>query len=225
MRDVSIGDIENLGHDLWMHNGSMNYRFNNGVPNQVTLTDAPWNFEESVRDVAIYAQDQWTIRRLTLQSGLRYNDAKAWTPEQVLGAGFFVPERRFAPVDDVPHYRNLSPRVGVAYDLFGTGRTAVKASLGHYPDRVIHGRGEPRGQPDAQHQPNWTDTNRNFIPDCDLLNPAANGECGAWSNLNFGKAKVETRYAEDAQSGLQHPVRQLAGLGRRCSTSCGRASG
>ncbi|MET0216285.1 MAG: carboxypeptidase regulatory-like domain-containing protein [Vicinamibacterales bacterium] len=202
VRQVRIGDIDKLGHDLWMHNGSINYRFRDGIPNQLTLTDAPWNFEESVRDVAAYAQDQWTVRRLTLNLGLRYTDAKAWTPEQVLGAGFFVPERRFAPVDSVPHYRNLSPRVGFAYDLFGTGRTAVKASLGHYPDRVIQASANPAVNLTRSTSRNWTDTNTNYRPDCDLLNPSANGECGVWSNLNFGKANVETRYANDAQSGF-----------------------
>jgi hypothetical protein len=202
VRQVRIGDIDKLGHDLWMHNGSITYRFRDGTPNQLTLTDAPWNFEESVRDLAVYAQDQWTVRRLTLNMGLRYSDARAWTPEQVLGAGFFVPERRFAPVDNVPHYRNLSPRVGFAYDLFGTGRTAVKASLGHYPDRVIQASANPAVNLTRSTSRNWTDTNTNYRPDCDLLNPSANGECGVWSNLNFGKANVETRYANDAQSGF-----------------------
>ena len=202
VRQVRIGDIDKLGHDLWMHNGSITYRFRDGIPNQLTLTDAPWNFEESVRDVAAYAQDQWTVRRLTLNVGLRYTDAKAWTPEQVLGAGFFVPERRFAPVDNVPHYRNLSPRVGFAYDLFGTGRTAVKASVGHYPDRVIQASANPAVNLTRSTSRNWTDTNTNYRPDCDLLNPSANGDCGVWSNLNFGKANVETRYAADAQSGF-----------------------
>jgi hypothetical protein len=225
LRQVRIGDIDRLGHDLWMHNGSINYRFRNGVPNQLTLTDAPWNFEESVRDIALYAQDQWTFRKLTLNAGLRYSDAKAWTPEQVLGAGFYVPERRFAPVDNIPHYRNLSPRIGFAYDLFGTGRTAVKASLGHYPDRVIQASANPAVNLTRTTNRNWTDTIANYRPDCELLNPAANGECGAWSNLNFGKANAETRYAADAQSGfddqfhnwqgsvsLQHELRPGMGL-------------
>ncbi|MBI2185655.1 MAG: TonB-dependent receptor [Acidobacteria bacterium] len=225
LRHVRIGDIDRLGHDLWMHNGSINYRFRNGVPNQVTITDAPWNFEESLRDVALYAQDQWTVRRLTLNLGLRYNDARASTPEQVLGVGFYVPERRFAPVDDVPHYRNLSARLGIAYDVSGTGRTALKASLGHYPDRVIQASANPAVNLTRNTNRNWTDTNRNFRPDCNLLNPAANGECGAWSNLNFGKANVETRYAADAQSGfntqfhnwqgsvsVQHELREGLGL-------------
>ena len=202
LRQVRIGDIDNLGHDLWMHNGSINYRFRNGTPNQLTLTDAPWNFEESVRDVALYAQDQWTFKKFTLNAGLRYSNAKAWTPEQVLGAGFYVPERRFAPVDNIPHYRNLSPRIGFAYDLFGTGRTAVKASLGHYPDRVIQASANPAVNLTRTTSRNWTDSNSNYRPDCELLNPATNSECGAWSNLNFGKANAETRYATDAQSGF-----------------------
>jgi carboxypeptidase family protein len=225
LRDVTIGDIDHLGHDLWMHNGSKTYRFNNGVPNQVTITDAPWNFEESVRDIGLYAQDQWTIRNMTMTLGLRYNDASASTPEQVLGAGFFVPERRFAPVDNIPHYRNLSPRVGVAYDLFGTGRTAIKASLGHYPDRLITAAANPVANLTRNTSRNWTDTNRNFNPDCNLLDPVANGECGAWSNLNFGKSQAETLYAEDAREGfnsqfdnwqtslsLQHELRPGLGL-------------
>ena len=225
IRHVRIGDIDKLGHDLWMHNGSMTYRFRNGVPNQVTITDAPWNFEELVRDIAVYAQDQWTVRRLTLNMGLRYSDARASTPEQVLGAGFFVPERRFAPVDDVPHYTNLSPRLGLAYDLFGTGRTALKASLGHYPDRVINAAANPVSNLTRNTNRTWNDANRNYRPDCDLRNPAANGECGAWSNLNFGRAAADTRYAEEARTGfneqfhnwqgsltLQHELRPGIGL-------------
>jgi hypothetical protein len=49
VRQVRIGDIDKLGHDLRMHNGSITYRFRDGIPNQLTLTDASWNFEESVR--------------------------------------------------------------------------------------------------------------------------------------------------------------------------------
>ncbi len=224
LRDVTIGDIDNLGSDVWMHNGSKTYRFRDGVPNQVTITDAPWNLEESVRDIAIYAQDQWTIQNMTMTMGLRFNDARAQTPEQVLGAGFFVPVRRFAPVDSVPHFRNLSPRLGIAYDLFGTGRTAVKASIGHYPDRVISAAANPVTNLTRNTSRNWADANRNYVPDCDLLNPAAQGECGAWSNLNFGRSQAETLYAEEAREGfnsqfdnwqtsvsLQHQLR--AGLG------------
>jgi hypothetical protein len=41
----------------------------------------------------------------------------------------------------------------------------------------------------------------NYVPDCDLATPTLNGECGAWSNQNFGGRGVTTRYADDALLG------------------------
>ena len=61
------------------------------MPNQLTLLDAPWNFEESTRDIAFFAQDQWTMSRLTLNLGARFNDARGSTPLQVLGAASSCP--------------------------------------------------------------------------------------------------------------------------------------
>jgi hypothetical protein len=202
LRQTSQGDIKTIGFDQTMFGTAVDYRFSNGVPNQLTLLDAPWTFEESVTDNSVYLQDQWTIQRLTLNLGVRYNDVNASTPEQVLGAGYFVPERRFAPTDHVPHYRNLNPRLGVAYDLFGTGRTALKASLAQYPEIIRVSTGNPSSNLQRNTTRTWNDTNRNFVPDCDLKNPVTNGECGPWSNLSFGQATSGTRYSEDALNGF-----------------------
>jgi hypothetical protein len=203
VRHTRRGDIKNLGFDLFQYGEkAVQYRFRNGVPNQVRIKDAPWNFEESVRDVAVYAQDQWTVDRLTLNLGLRFNDAVGSSPEQVLGAGIWVPERRFDPITNVPHWQNLSPRFGAAYDLFGTGRTAVKFSLGRYAVQTEETAYNPARNLTRFTDRTWNDANRNYVPDCDLRNPDPNGECGRWSNLNFGQVSADTRNADDALEGF-----------------------
>jgi len=40
----------------------------------------------------------------------------------------------------------------------------------------------------------WNDANGNYVPDCDLRNAGANGECGAFDNQNFGQLNITTRY-------------------------------
>ena len=48
----------------------------------------------------------------------------------------------------------------------------------------------------------WSDANENFVPDCDLQNRLANGECGVIDNLNFGGTRVVTQYEDDVLRGF-----------------------
>ncbi len=82
-------------------------------------------------------------------------------------------------------YKDITPRVGVAYDVFGNGKTALKFNLGKY----LEGRRDARRTTPTRTRPTgcrspaavrsrpatstrtWTDANSNFVPDCDLLNP------------------------------------------------------
>jgi hypothetical protein len=65
-----------------------NFRFNNGVPNQITLFATPSDVEFNAdADLGVYAQDKWTIRRLALSYGLRYDYFKTSYPAQTLGPG------------------------------------------------------------------------------------------------------------------------------------------
>ena len=193
-------------------NQARDYTFRNGVPVSVRIWAVPHGFEEAFRDMAVYAQDQWTIDRATLNFGVRYNDVRSWTPEQVLVAGPFVPERRLAPTDNVPHFRNLDPRLGVAYDIFGTGRTAVKASLGRYAEQIIAAVDNPARSAAANATRTWNDNfypvgdprRGNFAPDCEL-GPSvlgANGECGPLSDRTFGQQRPGTNFAQDALEGF-----------------------
>lgn len=82
--------------------------------------------------LALYAQDQWTLSDLTLNLGARFESLNAWNPAQSNPVGVWVPGLDFARVDDVPNWKDVSPRLGAAYNLFGNGKTAVKASVGRY---------------------------------------------------------------------------------------------
>ena len=97
-------------------------------------------------------------------------------------------------------YNDITPRMGVAYDLFGTGKTAIKFNAGKYLEAAVNGNGNyssllPTSRIQLTQNRAWTDSNGNYTPDCDLLSGAAQnltatgGDiCGAWANPNFGKA-------------------------------------
>ncbi len=184
-------------------NQGRSYTFRNGVPETVTIWAVPHGLRGSVLDTGLFAQDQWTINRMTLNLGVRYSEWKGSTPEQVLPPGPFVPERTVAATKNNPLFRSLNPRVGAAYNLFGDGRTAVKASIGRYVGVEIAPVSNPAANMSLTTSRSWNDVNSNYVPDCDLRNPAAQGECGPWNDLGFGKAReVTTRYADDALGGF-----------------------
>ena len=202
----------------WFHGDRLGYAdggesaltLRNGVPISVTMNTNPVRQRESLdMNLGIYAQEQLTLDRATLNLGVRFDYLKASVIEQFVAAGPFVPERRFDPINDVPNWKDISPRLGVSYDLFGDARTALKASLGKYMSTYAAGIAE---RVNPHRAPAGTATTRawddsvgpgagNFIPDCNLANFAANGECAAIDNQNFGQTEVPIRYDPDVITG------------------------
>ena len=181
----------------------LTYRFNEGIPNQLTQRLEPFKTFSRVRYNALYVQDQVTRGRLTMSGALRYDHSWSYYPEQSIGGGGV----RFQPVQftwpetkGVIGYNDITPRMGVVYDLFGTGKTALKFNAGKYLEAAVNGNGNysqllPSSRIQLTQNRAWTDSNGNYLPDCDLTSPLAQNlaaiggdVCGAWANPNFGKA-------------------------------------
>ena len=83
---------------------------------------------------ALFAQEQWTIHRMTLQGALRFDRSWSYFAPQTLPASNYLPFTVSYPkTEGVRGYKDLTPRFGVAYDLFGNAKTALKVNLGQVP--------------------------------------------------------------------------------------------
>ena len=181
-------------------NYQINYATGVPVPNQFTTNlDPVRRHDRAVYDGAFYAQDKWTFRRVTLSGGVRFDFFRRDTASVTEGPTTLMPNRNLTlPAEEVVNYKDLSPRMGMAYDVFGTGKTAWKATLNRYvQDLSLLANNLYSAQQNYQSTAAraWTDSNGNFIPDCDPLNPGAQNHtaiggdiCGAFTgnNANFG---------------------------------------
>ena len=179
------------------------YRFNNHIPNQVTYRLPAFQTADRTRVTSLFMQDTWTRGQLTLQGALRYDRASSFSPSEHNGTtqtSIFNPSPVTLPqTDGVSSYNDISPRVGVAYDVFGNGKTAIKFNWGRYlgpaTNDTIYTTNNPANRIVTNVARSWTDTNGNYVVDCDFTNPNANSECGALTgnSLNFGQPGTSTR--------------------------------
>jgi hypothetical protein len=174
-----------------------------GVANQVTIQEGPWGRKVRTGYAAFFAQDQYTRGRMTLQGALRFDRAYSKYPTQTIPKDVWWPnEFVMQETKGIDAYLDLSPRVGFAYDVFGTGKTSVKANLGRYLHPASNDGRYVFANP-AQNivtlaaRP-WTDSNGNWVVDCDLLNAAiqdnraTGGDLCGQGDANYGKNRAAT---------------------------------
>jgi hypothetical protein len=191
------------------------YRFNNGVPNQISISGTYGNPPENnthLRDTGLYAQDQWTVGRLTLQGALRYDATHTWFPDLSVGGTHLIPQVISFPSGSTQehNWKDISPRMGAAYDLFGNAKTAVKFHLGKYME-ALSSLGDDTTLNPLQRialttTRSWNDRgglgiNGDLVPQCNMANPDANGECGPMANRNLGTNTVTRTWDPDYTSG------------------------
>jgi len=186
-------------------NFPVQFTFRNRAPIGLTQIKAPHTEDNRLRaQDAIFVQDQWTLRRLTLNTGLRFDYHNAYNPSQALPATAFTNAFQFDPRDNVPNWKALNPRLGAAYDLFGDARSALKVSINRYvvsDSLTLSQAVNPVNAIASTTTRTWNDLNSNYVPDCDLRSPLQNGECGPMANQRFGTQIPTTQYLDDVLTG------------------------
>jgi hypothetical protein len=192
-----VEDIENHGNDL-----NLAYTFNGGVPTQLTESLRVFVQSDRVRYDALYAQDQWTMGKITLQGAARFDHAFSYSPPQTIGPAliggqtFLSTPLSYGRTDGV-NYKDISPRGGVAWDVFGNGKTAVKVNVGKYEDPASnlnnnYSISNPLARIATTASRAWTDNGAgggiagDNVPQCNFTSNLANGECQATTATTFG---------------------------------------
>jgi hypothetical protein len=209
--------IENHFARVRMNDQWLAYNFNNGVPFSFTQFAGPAMQDTHVRVHALYAQEQWTMGRLTVSGAVRWDHTAGHFPEQTIGPNPWVPAQIVVPDSDGTQYDDLTPRGAIVYDLFGTGKTALKFNFGKYlaaadGSSITGGLTNPLNTfVTSSGARAWTDANANFVVDClvngglpntAVDNRASGGDFCGQGNLNFRNfVAPTTTYSDDILSG------------------------
>jgi len=208
----------NLGYELSNHSLSAGYAFNrayfgttdvfstsnypaglraifsNGVPNSVNTTNSPVEYKQYMQEHALFVQDRWRPNaKLTLNIGARLEHVYGWEPGACQPETIFIKGQCFPDIQGAPDFTTLSPRLSAIYDLFGNGRTAIKASANQYQNAIgttYLDRINPiRRATDTR---TWADRNGDSIPQLDELGPSTGFNLGTTNRYDSSVARPHT---------------------------------
>ncbi len=203
-------------------NADLRAQFQNGRAYQAQILNTPLDLMDKLNaDLGVYAQDAWTMKRLTMNYGVRFEHFAHEVPLESSPAGRFTAARTFGPIP-MPTWNSVAPRFGAIYDLFGNQRTALKFSLGKYMQAGTTGFAEtfnPLALTTATVA--WTDVNGDRVPQGELgCNYGTAGTPGCELNLaqlpnGFGVANItqfdpdiKRMYNIEETVGVQHELMQ-----------------
>jgi hypothetical protein len=150
--------------ELFTMRGDLLQITNNGAANSVRLVNTPSGHKEEGVNTALFAQDSWRLGRLTVNPGIRYERFVMSIPAQAAPVGTWTAARDFAAQDGIVNWNTVSPRLGVSWDVFGDGRTALKGGLSRYDRLEGVTIVQPLNQRNISFQTcPWGDTNGDLI--------------------------------------------------------------
>jgi hypothetical protein len=139
----------------------------------VTLFGTPQNDATGLNVLALFAQDSFSVNRLTINAGVRFEQLEGYLPEQAsppsrfasAGIGGFAGQpRSYEEQRDIVKWNTAGPRMSAVFDVSGDGRTAVKASAGRYYYVLSTGGGgvsNVNRNANYSEQYTWNDVNGN----------------------------------------------------------------
>jgi len=154
-----------------------------GIPraNTVQVFNSPLHLERAVMSTALYAQDAYSVGRLTVFGGLRWERIEGYLPAQETPSSQYFPgglvfngvsingvvqnytvRKSFDAVRQNPLYHNWGPRVSATFDVSGNGKSVLKASWGSYLDQINTGT-PPNPNAAINQVYAWNDVNGDFI--------------------------------------------------------------
>jgi hypothetical protein len=141
----------------------LRYSSATGRAQDVTLFATPFFTKNAVDVTALYAQDSYAIKRLTLTGGVRWERLEGYLPEQSSPASRWFPNvpRTFPEQRDLILWHTVGPRLSAAYDVTGDGQTALKAAAGRYYYIIASGGVLSDANPNANYSERytWNDVN------------------------------------------------------------------
>jgi hypothetical protein len=115
--------------------GSYTLLFNRGVPNELRTYNTPTDPIDLLHSQAAFVTDTWSLGRVTLSYGVRWERYHNFIPEQTKAAGQFSSAQTF-PAIDVLTWTGVVPRIGMNWDVTGDGKTSLKAFFGIFGDTM-----------------------------------------------------------------------------------------
>jgi len=115
--------------------GSYTLLFNRGVPTEMRTYNTPTLPVDRLYSQAAFVTDTWSMGRVTLAYGVRWERYHNFIPPQAKAAGQFSRAQTFDAVD-VLTWTDVVPRVGMNWDVTGDGKTSLKAFFGIFGDTM-----------------------------------------------------------------------------------------